>query len=222
MLSRLHSKLGTAGLVVAIVALVAALTGAAFAAGGLTATQKKQVTKIAKKYAGKPGAPGATGAPGAKGDTGARGATGPEGPKGPAGPAGSPWTAGGVLPEGESEYGHWAYGTTGAEQATVWMPISFVIPLESAPTVAFVGDEESGVTGCPGTSEEPEAEPGYLCLYEGPLGNNDSTFSSGFTEFATEKADPKIGAVVVFQIKSLGGGEFQKSYAYGSWAVTAP
>jgi len=73
MFSRIHSKLGTAGLVVAIVALVAALTGAAFAAGGLTKSQEKQVKKIAKKYAGKNGAPGAPG---------------PAGPVGPAGPAG--------------------------------------------------------------------------------------------------------------------------------------
>jgi hypothetical protein len=94
MLSRAHSKLGPAGLVVAIVALVAALTGAAFAAGGLTKKQEKQVKKIAKKYAGKNGKDGATGPPGpkgdpgAKGDTGAQGNVGPEGKQGPAGEAG--------------------------------------------------------------------------------------------------------------------------------------
>ena len=83
MLSRVHSKLGTAGLVVAIVALVAALGGGAYAAsGGLSGKQKKEVEKISKKYAGKPGAPGANGnngAPGAKGDTGAAGSSGTSG-----------------------------------------------------------------------------------------------------------------------------------------------
>ena len=69
--SRMHDKLGTAGLFVAIAALVAALAGTALAAGGLTKQQEKQVTKIAKKYAGKPGAQG------------------PQGPQGPAGPAGA-------------------------------------------------------------------------------------------------------------------------------------
>lgn len=74
MISRIHSKFGTAGLVVAIVALVVALTGAAFAAGGgLTGKEKKEVKKIAKKFAGKDGA---------------NGAQGPIGPAGPAGPAG--------------------------------------------------------------------------------------------------------------------------------------
>ncbi|MGN6275683.1 MAG: hypothetical protein ACTHNP_07110 [Solirubrobacterales bacterium] len=77
MVSRIHSKLGSAGLIVAVVALIAALGGAAFAAsGGLSSKQKKEVTIIAKKYAGKPGAPGAPG------------------PQGPAGPQGTPGTAG--------------------------------------------------------------------------------------------------------------------------------
>jgi hypothetical protein len=82
MISRIQSKFGTAGLVVAIVALVAALTGAAFAAGGLTGQQKKEVKKIAKKYAGKNGAPGAVGPQGPKGDTGAAGTNGTNGTNG--------------------------------------------------------------------------------------------------------------------------------------------
>jgi hypothetical protein len=85
MLSRMHNKLGTAGLLVAVVALVAALTGAAFAAGGLTKQQEKQVKKIAKKYAGKRGA---------KGAPGATGAAGPAGPVGPAGKNGTNGTNG--------------------------------------------------------------------------------------------------------------------------------
>jgi hypothetical protein len=82
MFSKLHDRLGTAGLVVAIVALVAALAGTALAAGGLTVQQEKQVKKIAKKYAGKPGATGATGAPGAAGLAGAPGKDGANGAPG--------------------------------------------------------------------------------------------------------------------------------------------
>ncbi|HEU5063123.1 MAG TPA: hypothetical protein VFT79_08245 [Solirubrobacterales bacterium] len=74
MLSRLHNKLGTAGLVVSIVALVAALTGAAYAADKLSSQEKKEVKKIAKKFAGKRGPQGPQGLPG---------------PAGPAGPAGN-------------------------------------------------------------------------------------------------------------------------------------
>ncbi|HVV72142.1 MAG TPA: hypothetical protein VHI52_11700 [Verrucomicrobiae bacterium] len=56
-IQRIHQKLGTAGLIVAIVALVAALAGGAYAAGGgLSGKQKKEVTKIAQveaeKFAG--------------------------------------------------------------------------------------------------------------------------------------------------------------------------
>lgn len=85
MLSRIHNKLGTAGLVVAVIALVAALAGTAIAAAGLNSKQKKEVTKIAKKYAGKNGAPGATGPAGPqgpKGDTGAAGKDGTNGTNG--------------------------------------------------------------------------------------------------------------------------------------------
>lgn len=88
MLSRMHNKLGTAGLVVSIVALVAALAGGAYAAAGFTKAQEKQITKIAKKYAGKrgpagkPGAPGAAGPAGPKGDKGDAGSNGSNGSNG--------------------------------------------------------------------------------------------------------------------------------------------
>lgn len=132
MFSRIHSKLGTAGLVVAIVALVAALSGTAIAAKKFIT--KQEAIKIAKKYAGKPGAPGATGPAGPqgpKGDTGAAGsagspgATGATGPAGPTGAKGATGAAGptgatgatGVsgftetLPTGETETGSWSLTT---------------------------------------------------------------------------------------------------------------
>lgn len=80
MLQRLHRRLGTAGLAVAVIALIAALGGTALAAkGALTGKQKKEVEKIAKKYAGKPGAPGAAGAQGPAGAAGAAGKDGANG-----------------------------------------------------------------------------------------------------------------------------------------------
>jgi hypothetical protein len=93
-LTRLHDRFGTAGLVIAVVALVAALSGAAYAAsGGLTPRQQKEVKKIAKKFA--PGAPGATGPagpqgnPGPAGPAGARGEQGAKGDKGDQGDTGA-------------------------------------------------------------------------------------------------------------------------------------
>jgi Collagen triple helix repeat (20 copies) len=101
MLRRLHDRLGTAGLIIAVIALVAALAGSALAASGaLTGKQKKEVKKIAKQFAGKDGAPGAAGQPGAqgpKGDSGAPGANGKDGATGAAGatgPAGATGLAG--------------------------------------------------------------------------------------------------------------------------------
>jgi hypothetical protein len=86
MLGKIHHKLGTAGLVIAIMALVAALTGVAFAAGGLTKSQEKQVKKIVNKEIqkhpgpqGPKGDPGAPGSQGPKGDPGAPGSNGQNG-----------------------------------------------------------------------------------------------------------------------------------------------
>lgn len=97
MISRIHSKLGTASFIISIVALVAALGGGAYAASGaLTGKQKKEVEKIAKKYAGKPGAPGAAGPAGPTGPAGAAGAAGngTEGKEGKQGPEGKEGKAG--------------------------------------------------------------------------------------------------------------------------------
>lgn len=83
MLSRLHNKLGTAGLIVAIAALVLAVGGTAIAAkGALTGKQKKEVEKIAKKFAGKRGPAGPAGALGPAGPAGPKGDQGPKGDKG--------------------------------------------------------------------------------------------------------------------------------------------
>jgi Collagen triple helix repeat (20 copies) len=91
-LQRLHSHIGTAGLIVAIVALVAALGGGAYAATGnsgdsqATASAKgKQGPRGKTGKTGKTGAPGAAGPQGAKGDPGAAGAPGANGAAGAAG-----------------------------------------------------------------------------------------------------------------------------------------
>jgi hypothetical protein len=89
MISRIHSKLGTAGFIVAIVALVAALSGVAIAAAGLNSKQKKEVKNIAKQFAGKPGAPGATGPAGPAGPAGKDGSNGTNGTNGKDGAPGA-------------------------------------------------------------------------------------------------------------------------------------
>lgn len=151
MFSRMHQKLGTAGLVVAIVALVAALTGAAFAAGGgLNGTQKKEVKKIARQFAGKDGAPGAQGPagpqgpkgdPGPKGDTGAPGKDGTNGTNGKDGKDGEAGMCSEAKPECKLASGATLTGVWGAANSATTQsftgevsPISFPIRVSPAPT----------------------------------------------------------------------------------------
>jgi hypothetical protein len=115
MFKKLHNRLGTAGLVVAVIALVAALAGTAFAATRLNGTQKKEVEKIAKKFAGKNGKNGANGAPGANGKDGAAGPAGAPGKDGATGATG-PTGAGGTGATGAT--GPTGKGTTGSTGPT--------------------------------------------------------------------------------------------------------
>jgi hypothetical protein len=167
MISRIHSKLGTAGLVVAIVALVAALTGVAFAAQGLNGKQKKEVKKIAKKFAGKPGPAGPQGPAGPAGKDGANGTNGAAGDDGKSVVVGTATAgecpSGGTtvqvageaatkkkicngqtgftetLPSEATETGTWAVGS---DDGTSIIPLSFNIPLEEAPEfLRYVNDE---------------------------------------------------------------------------------
>ncbi len=154
MLRRLHDRLGTAGLVIAVIALVATLGGTALAAkNALSPQQKKEVKKIAKQFAGVDGAQGPvgqTGSQGPKGDTGAKGDAGAAGADGATGAAGAAGVAG---PTG-------ATGATGAggkpgESVTI-------IPLapgnEKCPyggTKFIIGETISyACNGEPGGSEE--------------------------------------------------------------------
>jgi Collagen triple helix repeat (20 copies) len=214
MFNRIHRKLGTAGFIISIVALVAALGGGAYAAsGGLTGKQKKEVEKIAKKYSGKPGAAGAAGATGPAGPAGAAGKEGPagkeggagkegaQGKEGVAGKAGEPGKAGKngttgftkTLPTGETEVGVWGTAGAPASVGRLSFPVSFPIPLATAPNEVVVvhPDEEfdgSNLTPpnpepkCPGRGggsfpapgptnptykpTTPEATEGVLCVYE--------------------------------------------------------
>jgi hypothetical protein len=228
MLSRLHNKLGTAGLTVSIVALVLAVSGTALAASGaLTGKQKKEVEKIAKKYAGKPGAPGATGpagvpgpagAKGDKGDQGSKGPEGPEGPEGSEGPQGEPGQTGftDFLPSEKTETGVFAVGPAPAEAITR-VPISFPIPLFESVDVTYVPEVEGEPAHpqCPGSNEEPLAEPGNLCVYRTGGFNAEYQFEEDPEAGSQEEGAGGSGALLLFSLAA--GGQVR-----GVWAVTAP
>jgi hypothetical protein len=148
MFSVFGRRVGGSG-VVAVVALVFALSGGAYAAGRYVVTSTKQISpKVLKALKGANGKNGVAGAPGAagpagpagpaggKGETGAAGSAGgagkegPKGVEGPEGPEGSPWTAGGVLPEGKTETGAWSVQSF--SESLALSSVSFAIPLEVA------------------------------------------------------------------------------------------
>jgi len=214
MLKRIHNKLGTAGLVVAILALVAAVAGTAFAAGGLTKKQEKQVVKIAKKYAGKQGPKGDTGPAGAQGPKGDPGPKGDEGAKGDKGDQGPPGPTETVLPPGKTETGVWSF--SGTEQNFMPVNISFplrVRDLKVASSLVFNAPAEDPVH-CPGAVDQPKAVHGYFCFYVGTLSN----------AFRTSDYEPDIasgltsGLVLTFKHADPAQPE---AFGQGTWAVTA-
>jgi hypothetical protein len=269
MFSKLHDRLGTAGLVVAIVALVAALGGTALAAAGLNNRQKKEVTNIAKKSAkpgpqGPMGPVGPAGGPGAKGDTGAPGkdgtspggtnftgsktvgavtcteggieykgsstslvCNGKKGEQGEPGEDGSPWTAGGVLPTGATETGTYSISSesgTGPFAGYAAGNISFTIPLPSdrnAAHVVYVAETapaECENTEHAGTAskENPEADPGYLCVYKTSSANMNGTELEIFNPVTGSNGASRVGAIL-FQEPTAAS-----ALGTGTWAVTGP
>jgi hypothetical protein len=250
MFSKLHDRVGTAGLVVAIVALVVALSGTAIAAsGGLTGKQKKEVEKIAKKFAGKPGAAGAsgpagpagskgdTGAPGANGIAGATGSTGPAGAAGkegeagepgPPGEEGSPWTVNSTLPSKATETGTYLISSetgTGVEFELAAGGISFPVALPSSIDGAHV----KYVTGPTAPAECENSKHTGTASVSNPEASagflciyEGSTLNMNGT--ALEVINPASGSEGASTTGStlLQKPEGPEAVGSGTWAVTAP
>ncbi|HEV2790541.1 MAG TPA: hypothetical protein VGV69_04500 [Solirubrobacterales bacterium] len=211
MFTRIHDKLGTAGLVVAVTALIAALGGTAFAAvDRLSSQEKKEVKKIVKKFTpplGAPGAPGPTGpqgAPGTPGAPGQDGQDGEEGPEGPQGPAGPTETK---LPSGKTLTSNWAFATKGH---AAYVDINFSLRVTPEPEYHWLGVGGSD-PNCPGTATDPQAAPGHLCIYALEVANVE-----GPNLIGASTADTTSGWVGEFVPEGEAEG-----YGYGSWAVTA-
>jgi Collagen triple helix repeat (20 copies) len=186
---------------------------------------------------GKEGQAGANGLQGDRGLEGKTGPTGPAGPQGSMGPQGSVGPQGLVGPPGEesplprslsagrSETGTWVI-SAGAVNRPV-AAISFPIPLSKAlgeTNVHYVGSAGNGTT-CPGTSAEPSAEAGNLCVYQ--VFTENVSLQGGL---ATEAriANPSEASYSGIQGAAVGGallslGEepgAMSVYAYGMWALT--
>jgi hypothetical protein len=153
------------------------------------------------------------------------------GERGPKGPEGSPWTDKGVLPSEATETGSVVVQSSSAE-TEVFVPISFTIPLKTAPTEGyFVSKEEQkkenskkDPAGCTvgtveGSAANPIAAPGNLCVYEStasPTFPGEFTLSLFFSPNEENVYAPgKTGAVMLIRAKAAG------EFMLGSWAVTA-
>ena len=199
--------------------------------------------------AGPAGTAGGTGPAGGSGETGPQGPAGPTGPQGPEGkqgvihpgkPVGSPEP----LPEKATETGSWSLSVGEAEADNVDTSISFTIPLATAlpaedvhyvneegkEEVTFNGSafEAVATSDCPGTTAEPAASPGNLCVYQQdvpiPAVREEKGIAENFIYPSDAKGDAFLpeGAATTGAIVGLVRGENVPIFAYGTWAVTAP
>jgi hypothetical protein len=155
---------------------------------------------------------------------GAQGPTGPIGPIGPAGAKGEPGVAGsfaGALESGKTLRGTFGVATSGGCTPDVECigieGITFGSALNSAPTVHVKLVSDQAPAGCPGSADDPQAQPGQLCIYEGaqenrdvlaltnPVGGVDGTASRFGVDVFTRPTDTT-----------------ERAISEGTWAVTAP
>jgi hypothetical protein len=199
--------------VLAGVALIVALGGTAYAAVILPANSvgtlqlKKNAVNSLKVKNGsllkadfKAGQVPA-GPEGPAGSAGPAGLTGPAGPAGPAGPFPD------TLPTGKTIRGAFNIGgTAAAAGALAATSISFIFPFAAVPTVKIVLQGAVAPAACPGNATSPQAQAGFLCIYE-----ESRTNSAGVALNAVQRA----GATIF--TNSSGAGGF---FSYGAWAAT--
>lgn len=150
---------------------------------------------------GAPGAAGQAGAPGAPGTTGAAGAAGLAGATGPAGPFPD------TLPAGKTIRGAYNIGATAAAAgALANTSISFVFTFATAPAVKVVLQGATPPAECPGTALLPQAQAGFLCVFEDSRNN-----SAGVVLNAVRRS-----GATIFTNSSASGGFF----TFGTWAAT--
>ncbi len=139
---------------------------------------------------------------------GPQGAAGEKGEKGKQGEPGPLVT---TLPSGKTLRGIFSY--TGHETSgnSPTEPISYPFPLASGATANVIGVGAKATTACPGSSKDPRAEPGNLCVYE--------TQDEGELELnaSNEIAGGRYGAVLSAKVPAETDFDFA-----GTWAVSAP
>jgi hypothetical protein len=125
---------------------------------------------------------------------------------------------GGVAPEGTTMRGSYFVDINAqAANDRGVSAISFGYSLEGPPTAVLVRAGAAAPAECPGTAADPQAAPGYLCVYE--VDHTNVGFlcvASSVPFYACDEAGP-YGAGVYVEAVAAG-----IAYSVGTWAVTAP
>jgi hypothetical protein len=199
--------------VIALIALFFALAGTGYAVARLpknsvTTVQVKDHSLLLRDFKsgqvprgprGPQGDPGAPGAPGAKGDPG------------------DPWTLNGQLPSGKSLTGVFGPAASALDAGDIIQETTtFGFNLLTNPIVHYIPAGATPPAECPGTINQPRAQPGHLCLYESHAENVASTcVFNPVNDACAASAVRGFGVVIAAAVP----GDF---WAQGSWAVTAP
>ena len=205
----------------------------------------------AKGDKGDTGAAGAAGKDGAPGAQGAQGAAGAQGKQGTTGAPGAPGTPGKdgedgvcsqanpecVMPSKATFTGTWSIeqsavkGTDAPATASGSDAISFPLRYPGATLfdVQYVKTEgEFEEEGCPGTTTKPDADAGFLCIYQSSLSSamvGSIVYNEVFTENPIAEAISSSGTTLFLQSEPQPVGDesiYPAFSAHGSWAVTAP
>ena len=186
--------------VAATLALVFSMSGGALAATHYLINSTKQINpKVLKALKGRQGPAG---------PRGRAGATGPAGSAGAAGATGAAGSFSGALSRGQTVRGTYDVGATAVGgNSLVASSISFLALMAAVPTAVVVPEGGKPPAECPGTVELPQAEPGFLCVYENEREN---------TEGIKVNPPRRFGATIYLFSKNPG--EF---FSSGTWAATA-
>jgi hypothetical protein len=112
-----------------------------------------------------------------------------------------------ALPSGKTIRGAFNMGATAAAAgALANTAISFIFPFATAPTVKIVLQGAVAPAECPGNVTSPQAQAGYLCVYE-----ESRTNTAGVTLNAVNRS----GATIFVNSTAAGG-----FFSYGTWAAT--
>jgi hypothetical protein len=96
-------------------------------------------------------------------------------------------------------------------------PISFPVPLSTADAASIQIGNQTNTADCPGTVNEPKAEPGWLCVY---LGTHNEMENPQVKKPGAAFGASGVGTsgAILVQLGILES----SAYAAGSFALTAP